>query len=65
MSHEPPRRLEVRLIVSVVVKLDDDQLMEALAAAGTPGSVAEVVSSEVASNLESVRYIEAVVVSHL
>ena len=66
MSSDRKRFVEVRLIVIVVVDVTEPSLTEALAASGkNPSSVAEVISSEVVSNLESVSYIESVIVSHL
>ena len=66
MSAESSQRVvEVRLIVSAFVKLDADGLMEALAAAGPVSSVGDVVASEIASNLESLSYVEAAYVSRL
>ena len=66
MSSDRKRFIEVRMIVIVVVDLTEPSLTEALAASGkNPSSVADVVSSEVVSNLESVSYIESVIVSHL
>ncbi len=66
MSSDRNRIIEVRLIVIVMVDVTDPSLIEALAASGkNPSSLAEVVSSEVVSNLESVSYVEAAIVSHL
>ncbi len=66
MSSDRKRTVEVRMIVIVLVDLTEPSFIEALAASGSqPSSVAEVVSSEVVSNLESVSYIESVIVSHL
>ena len=66
MSSDRKRLVEVRMIVIVLVDLTDSGLTEALAASGSqPSSVAGVVSSEVASYLESVSYVEYVVVSSL
>ena len=66
MSSDRKRIVEVRLIVIVRVDLTEPSLTDALAASGTqPSSLAEVVSSEVVSNLESVSYVESVIVSHL
>ena len=59
------RTVEIRLIVTVLVDLTDLDLAEALAQAVKPSSVTNVVSSEVVSNLESVSYIESVIVSSL
>jgi len=66
MSSDRKRIIEVRLIVIVLVDVTEPSFIEALTASGSnPSSVAEVVSSEVVSNLESVSYVESVVVSHL
>lgn len=66
MSSDPMRIIEVRLIVIVLVDVTEASFIEALAASGSnPSSVADVVSSEVVSNLESVSYVESVIVSHL
>jgi hypothetical protein len=66
MSSDQKRIVEVRLIVIVLVDVTEPSFTEALAASGNnPSSVATVVSSEVVSNLESVSYIESVIVSHL
>lgn len=57
------RTAEVRLLVIATVNRDDPELRQALATRrGRPVSIAEAVSSEVASNLESVSYIESVTV---
>ncbi len=66
MGSDRKRFVEVRMIVIVVVDVTEPSLTEALAAFGkNPSSVADVVSSEVVSDLESVSYIESVIVSHL
>ena len=53
------------MIVIVLVDVTEPSFIEALAASGSkPSSVAQVVSSE-ASNLESVAYVESVIVSQL
>jgi hypothetical protein len=66
MSSDRTRIVEVRLIVIVRVDVTEPSFIEALAASGSkPSSLAEVVSSEVVSNLESVSYVESVIVSHL
>jgi len=66
MSGDRKRFVEVRLIVIVVVDVTEPSVTEALAASGkNPSSLADVVSSEVVSNLESVSYIESVIVSSL
>ena len=66
MSSDQKRIVEVCLIVIVRVDLTEPSLTDALAASSRqPSSLAEVVSSEVVSNLESVSYVESVIVSHL
>ena len=67
MSDEDRKRIfEVRMIVIVLVNVTEPSFIDALAAFGSnPSSVAQVVSSEVVSNLESVAYVESVIVSQL
>jgi hypothetical protein len=65
MSSAHKRTIEVRMIVIVLVDLTEAGLTDALAAGRQPSSLADIVSSEVVSNLESVSYIESVIVSHL
>ena len=66
MSSDRKRIVEVRLIVIVRVDLTEPSLTDALAASSRqPSSLAEVVSSEVVSNLESVSYVESVTVGQL
>jgi hypothetical protein len=66
MTSDRKRFVEVRMIVIVVIDVTEPSFTEALAALGkNPSSLAEVVSSEVVSNLESVSYIESVIVSSL
>ena len=63
---QPKRTIEVRMLVIAIVDLGDPELAEALQAQHRqPSSVAEVVATEVVSNLESVSYIDAAIVSHL
>jgi hypothetical protein len=63
--NKPQKRIEqVRLIVVVLVDLTHPEFIETLAASGGK-PVAEVVSSEVVSNLESVSYVESVFTSPL
>ncbi len=58
--------VEVRLIVIVIVNLADLECPRALAgAAGKSPSIVETVVAEVTSNLESVSYIDDVIVSPL
>ena len=66
MSNDRKRIVEVRMIVIVLVDLTEPSLTEALATSGSnPSSVAQVVSAEVVSNLESVAYVQSVIVSQL
>jgi len=66
MSNDRKRLVEVRMIVIVLVDLTETDLTDALAASRRqPSSLADLVSSEVVSNLESVSYIESVIVCHL
>ena len=66
MNSDRKRIVEVRMIVIVLVDLTQPSLTEALAASGgKPSSLADVVASEVVSNLESVSYVESVIVSPL
>jgi len=66
MSSDRKRIIEVRLIVIVLVDVTEPSLTEALAASGkNPSSLADIVASEVVSNLESVSYVESVIVSQL
>jgi hypothetical protein len=63
MSSDRKRIVEVRMMVIVFVDLTKPGLTEALAAAQRqPSSIAHVISAEVASNLESVSYVESVIV---
>lgn len=66
MNSDRKRIFEIRLIVIVLVDVTDPSLTDALAASGSqPSSLADLVSSEVVSNLESVSYVESVIVSPL
>ena len=66
MTNDGKRTIEVRLIVIVVVNVAAPALADLLIrSTKNPSSVAEIVSSEVVSNLESVEYVEAVIVSQL
>jgi hypothetical protein len=63
---QPKRTIEVRMLVIAIVDLNDSELADALKAeTPQPSSVARLVASEVASNLESVSYIDTAIVSHL
>ena len=66
MSSDQKRVVEVRMIIIVGVDVTAPSFVETLVALRkNPSSVAEVVSSEVVSNLESVSYVEFAIVSHL
>jgi hypothetical protein len=66
LNSDRKRIFEIRLIVIVLVDVTEPSLTEALAASGRqPSSLADLVSSEVVSNLESVSYVESVIVSQL
>ena len=66
MSSDRKRIIEVRMIVIVLVDVTEPSFIEALTAMGiNPASVAQVVSSEIIANLESVSYVESVIVSQL
>ena len=54
MGKDPKRIVEVRLITIVLVDLTEPSLAEALGALARPSSIADAVSSEIVSNLESV-----------
>ena len=58
------RIVEVRLIVIVLIDITNPEFVENLAASRCE-HVADVVSSEIVSNLESVSYVESVVASRL
>jgi hypothetical protein len=59
------RIVEIRLIVIVCVNVRNAELLDRIGSAIRPSSVRDIVSSEVTSNLESVPYVEAVIVSQL
>jgi len=63
MSNTSKRVVEVRLIVIVHLDVTNDEFVQALAAEGK--SVAQVVASEVVSNLESVSYVLSAIASPL
>jgi hypothetical protein len=66
MSSEQPRIVEVRVMVLVLVNVTEPGFTEARTALRRSfAHVAEVVASEVVSNLESVPYVESVIVSQL
>jgi len=54
---------EVRCVVTVFVDPKDPELPEILAEAGDNSSIADVVASEIQSNLESVSYVRHVSVT--
>ena len=58
------RIVEVRLIVIVLIDITNHEFTDTLAASGTK-HIREVISSEIVSNLESVAYVESVIVSQL
>jgi hypothetical protein len=62
---QPKRTVEVRMLVIAIIDLADHALAEALKATKQPSSVSDVVSAEVVSNLESVSYVDAAIVSLL
>lgn len=60
------KTVELRMIAIVVVDVASPALLDILASPGkNQSTVAEIVSSEVESNLESVDYVEAAIVSQL
>jgi hypothetical protein len=60
------RTAEIRLLVLVIIDLTDPALIPVPTAERRhPASLAEVVAEEVVSNLDSVSYVEMVIVSHL
>ena len=62
---DTPRVFEVRLIVIVLVSVTDPAFIDAVREHTNPTSVAGVVPSEIVSNLESVSYVESVIVTQL
>ncbi len=66
MTTDGKRIVDIRLIVIVMVDVAAPALEDMLVRFGkNPSSVAEIVSSEVLSNLESVEYVETAIVSQL
>ena len=66
MDRERKRTAEICLLVLVWVDITDETLTDAVAALTTkPQSIAEVVSSEIVSNLESLSYVEHAIASQL
>jgi len=66
VSGDGKRVIEIRMIMIVLVNVTESGFIEALAVStSNPTSVTQVVSSEVISNLESVSYVESVIVSAL
>lgn len=60
------RQVEIRLLVLVVIDVTNDDLASALRSEPRqPSSVANVLVQEVVSNLESVSYVDAAIVSQL
>jgi len=63
---QPKRTTEVRLLVVAIINLSDPELAEALKAGHRQqSSIAELVASEIVSNLESVSWVDTAIVSHL
>ena len=58
------RIVEVRLIVIVLIDITNHEFTDTLAASGST-HIREVIASEIVSNLESVAYVESVIVSQL
>jgi hypothetical protein len=58
------RIVEVRLIVIALIDITNPEFTEAVAAS-SGSHIADVVSSEIVSNLESVSYVESVVAAQL
>lgn len=66
MPELPKRLFEVRLLVVVTIDMTDPALAEAVKThPHQPSSVAEIVAEEVVSNLDSVSYVDAAIVSYL
>lgn len=64
MSHASKRTAEVRLLVIAWVDLGDPTLAETLTQNTSKArSIADIVSAEIVSNLESIAYIEDAVAS--
>ena len=64
MDASDKRLVEVRLLVLVSVNVNSDEFIEHIRRHQN-ASVADVVSSEVVSNLESVPYVEVAIATHL
>jgi hypothetical protein len=66
MAGEPKRHVEVRLLVVAVVEVTNSDLIDVLAAQPSqPSSIPNIVAQEIVSNLESIPYVDTVIVSHL
>jgi hypothetical protein len=59
------RTHEVRLLLSVIIDLDDPELSARLAQRRQPSSLSQAVADEVAAHLESVSYVDVVFVTSL
>ncbi|HYT75113.1 MAG TPA: hypothetical protein VEL79_10230 [Vicinamibacterales bacterium] len=62
---EQIRTHEVRLLLAIIIDLDDPELTERLAQQRQPCSVAQVVADEVVAHLESVSYVTTAIVGRL
>jgi len=62
MAANENRYLTVKFIVTVQVDPSDDELLDRYDESSSPFSVADVVRSEIQSNLESVSYVRHVAV---
>ena len=62
MAANENRYLTVKFIVTVQVDRSDDELLDRYDESSSPFSVADVVRSEIQSNLESVSYVRHVAV---
>ena len=66
MNTDRQRIVEIRLIVIVLIDVTEPTFTEALRVSGRSSSLlSEVVSSEIVSNLESLAYVESVIVTQL
>jgi len=66
MPASSKRMVEIRLLVIVFVDLTDPELTDLLKAEHRqPSSIRDVVGQEVISNLESVSYVDTVVVTEI
>ena len=65
MDTTPKRFIELRLLVVVVTDLTAPSLAKALASSVPNASVAQAVAHEITAKLESLPYIDSVIVSPL